>query len=448
MIPIPSSSQICAGVAWGADIKPFGQNGSDAQNGISGKNGQDSDNLTIFADGSPVTLNLVGANGEKGKEGERGKDARCDNQPVGVNYNVQAPSGGRGGNGGNGGDGGNGGSLTLYGTDLTSLKQIYVNAAGGKGGEPGRGGFGGDGCNCTDPYWNIETCTGNPGDPGYICTTLEFRCQDGKNGTNGVIGVGGRDGLPGKLTLINFDKPLEPDKPAAAVTMANLKEKGYLLSKNVWETRNGAKSLFAPGSFIDDEYVALVERFERSFILIWNAPQSFNSFAQEQVTLRLQNDKNINVELPKNLWIEATTQPKNNITQLIVYNAIRQRDATQLESQGLSGRGTELKLTLVDKARQSNLIATKFKLTYSITRSDPRFRPVSDYITKYEGAISEDLVTIDNNKFTINIGKLPISPDHLKAGLGVEINLEATRSFAGYSADQRIVVKDVIGPFR
>ncbi|MDJ0598510.1 MAG: collagen-like protein [Crocosphaera sp.] len=448
MVPMPSSSIVCAGIAMAAEVKPFGQNGSNANNGTPGENGEDSDNLTIFADGSPLTLNLVGEDGQRGESGKAGEDAKCQNQPTGVKHNLQAPSGGNGGNGGNGGDGGNGGSLTVYATDLSQLQQIFVNASGGKGGQPGQGSKGGQGCRCNEPYWTVETCSGNPGDANYRCTTLEFRCQDGKNGASGVSGAFGRDGLPGQLTLINLDQPLQPDKPASTVTMAALKDKGYLLSKNIWETRNGASSLFAPGSVIDDQYLALVNRLERSFLLIWNAPQSFNQFAQEKMTLKYENDQDIRVDVPDSIWIEGTTQQRNNITQFIVYNAIYKKDATRLESKGLSGREQDLQLTLIDEADQSNLIATKFDITYSITRSDPRFRPVSDYTTKYQGEIPEDLVILDGDKFTIDIGKLPIESRHLRSGLGVEIKIVATRTFAGYTDQQTITVKDVLGPFR
>ncbi len=448
MVPLPSSSNLCIGGAMSAEVRTFGQDGSNASSGASGGDGEDRDNLTIFADGSPVTLNLVGEDGQPGNEGKAGEDAECENQPTDVKHNLQAPSGGNGGNGGNGGDGGNGGSLTLYATDLSQLQQIFVNASGGKGGQPGQGGQGGQGCRCSQPYWTVETCSGNPGDADYRCTTLEFRCQDGKNGANGVGGAFGRDGLPGQLTLINLDKPLEADKPAATVTMSALRDKGYLLSKNIWETRNGASALFAPGSVIDDQYLALVQRLERSFLLIWNAPQSFNQFAQEKVTLKYENDQGIQVNVPDNIWIEGTTQQRNNITQFIVYNAIYKKDATRLESKGLSGRDRNLQLTLIDQADQSNLIATKFNITYSTTRSDPRFRRVSDYTTKYEGEIPEDLVILDGDTFTIDIGKLPIESRYLRSGLGVEIKIVATRTFAGYTDQQTITVTDVLGPFR
>ena len=140
------SSKMCLEMARAAEVRAFGQTGSNASGGFSGKNGNHSDNLTIFADGSPLTLNLAGEDGQAGQEGQPGEDGDCQNQPTGVKHNLIAPSGGNGGNGGNGGDGGNGGYLTLYATDTSQLQQIFVNASGGKGGQSGKGGLGGQGC--------------------------------------------------------------------------------------------------------------------------------------------------------------------------------------------------------------------------------------------------------------------------------------------------------------
>ncbi len=448
VVPPISESNECFGLAWGADFKSYGTNGQDGKAGESGQNGSNSDNLTIFADGSPLTLNLAGREGGNGDNGGDGQKADCGSQPVDVRYNLQAASGGNGSNGGNGGDGGNGGSLTIYTTNLANLKQIYVDAAGGKGGQAGQAGKAGQGCNCTKPYWTLEICTGKPGDADYRCTTQEFSCQNSRNGVAGVGGVAGRDGFSGKLTLVSLNKPLEDDRPAATVAMSQLREQGYILSKNFWETRQGATAMFAQGSVIDDQYLALVKREERSFLLIWNAPQSFNKFADRQVTLNLQDASGINAVLPQDIWIETATQQHDNITELVVYNAILETEATQLESEGLLENGTNLQLKLVDKANLSNLIASQFKITYRITRSDPRFRPVSDYITQFEGEVPAELIKLNGNQFTIDIGKLPIEPQHLRPGLGVEINLKIARSFAGYSAEQRIVIQDIIGPFR
>jgi hypothetical protein len=255
-------------------------------------------------------------------------------------------------------------------------------------------------------------------------------------------------GLPGRLTLINLNKPLENDRPAASLQMSELKEAGATLSKNRWETRSGALSLLAPGSAIEDEYLIMVERIERSFLLVWNAPQSFSQFAERNLTLSLEENQEIKVEVPGDVWLETTTQRRDNLTELVVYNAILQKDATQLVSEGLSGNGSNLQLRLRDRASLSNLVGTQFQIEYRTTRSDPRFRPVSDYRTRYEGEMPVELINLNGDRFILNIGQLPIEPDNFKSGLGVEIEVTATRTFAGYSAEQKLVIKDVIGPFR
>ena len=449
ILPASSPADRCHWWAlWAETMQNFGIVGAAGKSGEEGRPGQNRESVTLFADGSPQTLDLSGQNGGAGGTGADGSAATCSNQPQGVAGNLQAATGGNGGDGGNGGNGGNGGSLTVYTTNLNNLRQIAVNTTGGRAGQGGTGGKGGKGCNCTQPYWNVTTCTGKPGDPNYNCGTREFRCQDGRDGKDGRNGSAGRDGLLGKLTLIALNKPLEGDRPAAAVTLADLKDKGFNLSQNRWETRTGATALFAPGSALDDRYLMLVERRERSFLLRWNAPQSFSKFAEKNITLSLGDEDKVQVALPPDIWLEAKTQQKDNLTEFVVANAILRKEATQLASEGISGSGTNLQLTLTDRAGLSNLVASKFRVKYQITRSDPRFRQVSDYTTQYEGEMPAELVKFNNNRFTFDLGKLPIEPQNFREGLGIQVELVATRTFAGYTAEQIVVVRDVIGPFR
>jgi hypothetical protein len=447
IVPTASKLELCDASAWSSDVEEYGTNGQDGVSGQNGTKGQNSDNITIFADASPITLNLPGQNGVNGNPGNNGKDANCGKPPEKSDRSLVASNGGNGGSGGSGGDGGNGGTLTVYTTNIDNLRQVAVNAAGGQGGNPGKGGTGGKGCNCSEPYWTIETCEGDPGDPDYSCTTRQFTCQSGRDGANGSDGRPGREGGVGNLIVINSDKPLQKDQPTATLPISELKNTGYTLSQNLWETREGAIALLAPGSVIGDRYRILTKRIERSFLLIWNAPQTSDSFADKPITLSLDKQKNIKVALPEDLWIEGTTQQQGNITQLIVYNAMLASEATQLKSEGLTGTGSDLRLTLVDGSPRSNLIATKFRLKYRTTRSDPSYRELSDYSTKYNGEIPSELIVNEGNRFVIDIGKLPVEANALRSGTGVEVDLVAVRSFADYSTEQRVVVRDILGTF-
>jgi hypothetical protein len=84
----PLSASVGNSLAWGTEIKKFGRNGQDGKSATNGTKGQDSDNITIFADGSPMTLNLSGQNGVNGENGSDGKDANCSTQPQKVDYNL------------------------------------------------------------------------------------------------------------------------------------------------------------------------------------------------------------------------------------------------------------------------------------------------------------------------------------------------------------------------
>ena len=430
-----------------AEIRELGKEGQPGQPGIAGQRGNNSDSLTVFADGTPMTLDLSGENGLSGSDGNVGNPAICGDRGADVDYDIRQANGGNGGDGGDGGDGGNGGSLTVYTTDKSHLAQIYVTATGGEGGEPGQGGEGGEGCQCSSSYWNQQSCTGKPGRDDYNCTTEEFRCQDGYEGRRGRSGRKGKQGRLGNLTLINLDKSLTPDRPIATIAIAQLRDRGFTLSKNEWETKTGATSLFAPGSVIADRYQELVNRVESTVLLVWDAPQPFNNFSQEQITLKLteEEDEKVDVSIPDNLWLETTTLKRDNITEFFVFNALKEKEVTRLKSQGLSGNGSNLTVKLQDMAGKSDLLLTDFSLRYRTSRSrESEFRRVFDYRTVYEDKVPPEAIEYQNNQFIINIGQLPIPPEALERGKVVEIKLTANRSFAGKSKKQDIIVRDTL----
>ena len=439
---------ICFLQASANQIVDFGQDGKPAENGKDGNKGNNSEALTIFADGSPLNLNLSGQDGTEGENGGNGESALCSNQPVNVNYNLLGASGGNGGNGGNGGDGGNGGTLTIYATNKDYLGQIYVQAIGGQGGQSGQGGQGGDGCQCPQPYWSVESCNGTPGSPDYNCGTKEYRCLNGEDGKNGRSGRNGREGKLGALTLINSNTPLPPDRITASVSMNELKSRGFSLSKNIWETRDGAVSLFAEGSVINDQYLELVERVENAVVLIWNAPQPFAPYRDRNLTLSLKDDRTVQINIPSDIWLQTNQLQRNNVTELFVFNAIQASDATKLESRGLSGFGKELQIEIIDQAEKSDLIETTFKIKYGVSNSpEARFRPVSNYTTRYQGEVPPEFIRYNNDRFILELGKLPIKPRYLEADRAIQVQVEITRSFGDNSAVKTIVEKDVLGPF-
>ena len=440
-----TADSILCSPSWAAEVRDLGEQGQKGEPGQDGQPGKNSDSLTVFADGTPMTLDLSGENGQPGNVGLPGNQAICGDQPTDADHNIQLANGGDGGDGGDGGNGGNGGSLTVYATDKTNLAQIYINAVGGEGGESGSGGEGGEGCQCSSSYWNRQTCTGKPGRDNYNCTTQEFQCQDGYNGRSGRSGRQGKPGRLGTLTLINLDKSLTPDRPTATVAIAQLKDRGFTLSKNEWETKTGAASFFAPGSVIADRYQELVNRLESTVLLVWDAPQPVNNFAQEQITLSLTPKGEVDFSIPDHLWLETTTLKRENVTEFFVFNAIKEKEVTRLKSQGLSGNGSNLTVKLTDLAGNSDLVLTDFSLRYRTSKSEEaRFRRVFDYKTQYEGKVPPEAIEYQNNQFVIYIGQLPIPPEALERGTAVEVKLTANRSFAGKSKNQEIIVRDIL----
>lgn len=434
-------------LAHAADLEDYGDRGKDGLDGAKGSNGRNSDNLTVFADGSPMTLDLSGENGHQGKNGVSGFSAACEGELANKSESVQAANGGHGGDGGDGGNGGHGGSLTIYTTNKEDLKQIYVVATGGEGGEPGIGGKGGEGCNCPVPHWNEQSCKGKPGNSNYKCTTIEHKCLDGYSGRTGRDGRTGRTGRLGNLTVINLDRSLTPDQPEKTITVAELQDRGFTLSRNEWESKTGATSLLAPGSLVADEYKELIARHEHSVLMVWEAAQPVADFAKEKITLRLDGDNKPEVSFPDKVWLETSEIKRDRVSEFFVYNAVKEKDVTKLKHQGLTGVGSSLSLSLVDRAQKSDLLDTDFAIKFKVSRStdDARFRRVFDYKTKYEGTVPPEAVVQSGNNFKINLGQLPLPQEYLQPDTAVEVQIIANRSFADkYSKQQKITVRDVI----
>ena len=442
-----ANSLFCNSLARASKVEDFGKRGEDGSGGERGQNGRDSDSLTVFADGSPMTLDLSGEDGFGGNNGTEGTNAACETELKDKSNNLQASNGGHGGDGGDGGVGGAGGSLTVYTTDPSHLQQIYVVATGGEGGEAGIGGEGGEGCKCPVSYWNEQTCKGKPGSSNYSCTTKELQCADGYNGRKGRSGRSGRKGRLGTLTVINLDKSLAPDRPQATLTIGALKDRGFTLSRNEWETKTGATDLLAPGSIVADEYQELIERHESTVLLVWDASQPVAEFAEERITLALDSDNNPNLKFPDDLWLETSEIKRDTISEFFVYNAVKEKDVTRLKHEGISGSGTNLKLNIVDRAGKSDILDTNFSIRYRVSKSanDLGFHRAFDYKTKYEGEVPADVIEKNGDRFTINLGQLPIPEEFLKRGTAIEVRVVANRSLGDkYTKEQKFTVRETI----
>lgn len=434
-----SGSVLCPAFAqgeYGKGGKNYGTDGNTGSDGRTGRNGRDGQNQTIFVDGTPVNLNLAGENGEDGEDGQRGSKADCGYKHENVNRDINAPSGGNGGVGGRGGDGGNGGSVTAYYTNLADLRQILIRASGGEGGRGGRGGNGGRGCNCRVRSWEVKTCTGTPGSPDYKCTDKVYRCNDGRDGRYGSDGSDGRQGSLGILSIIQGKESLAGDLPTLQAAVAELTGKQFNLSKNKWNIRNGAASLLASGSVIADEYREFDRRLEGAFQLIWQEKQPISSFSNPVATLNLNDSKEVEITFPEDLWVDGSSQTTTNLTTFTVKNAISKQDVTRLAVAEFAGAEQDLNLKIVDLAAKSQAIQTQFRVKF---RAKDSSSGLSDYRTIYEGDIPAELVSRDYNRFTLALGKLPMSrPVELTSGVNVDIEVVATRSLGGRSAKQTI----------
>jgi hypothetical protein len=241
------------------------------------------------------------------------------------------------------------------------------------------------------------------------------------------------------LSIIHGTQELKSDNPTVKVPLSQAINKSIDLSKNKWNIRNGASALLAPGSIISEQYREFERRIEGTFQLDWNEQKSAGSFADQIITLSLNDEEQIKIDFPKDLWVLGNYVTQGTMTKYSVVNTIRRQDVTKLKVADFDGVGRNVNLKLVDLGGRADLLKTEFTVKIS-TRNSDRFYDQ----TEYKAKISPELVTRDYNRYIISLGKLPIPDRALETRTEVEIELTATRSLGERSAKQTIIWKDSI----
>ncbi len=435
--------------------RTFGVPGRDGQNGRSGRSGSNGTDQTIFYNGAPANLDLSGQSGEDGEDGRDAERAQCDRGTWGdrnrdwndrseratyarPEYDLQGADGGDGGRGGSGGNGGNGGNLVLYYQEGQDLRNLLVRSGPGTAGRSGRGGYASYGCQCPRPRWEVKKCTGK--DKDQKCTVHHYRCTDGRNGRNGENGNVGNAGISGRLTLIKRATTLPEEVIQVNTSLGDLSQKTVSVSRNFWATQSGASSLFASGSRLQDDYTELSDRVERSVQLQWRASYPLVKVAHLPVKVELEQNKDLTIALPSDLWSQQTRRRTANTDLLTIEQAIARQDALNLSVLGLQGVGSKLAVKLVDLSKQSGQVTTEgMRLNYRV-RNDQL-----NYISQFEGVIPAAAIETRGEEFRVAIGQLPI-PEKLKqAGTVIELELRVTRSFGVDRGEQVITYRGIVG---
>lgn len=305
-------------------------------------------------------------------------------------------------------------------------------------GAGGRGGEGAAGCRCRYDDWTVQTCTGTPGTAGYSCQTERFFCDDGEDGDWGRSGRDGSSGQSGRVWLVNRDQPLLAQTPSQSRSLAGLADQTIPLSRNLWQQRSGILNLLAPGSNVARDYQEYVGRVEGAGQLVWDAPRSPDAFAGTAVTLAIQDSGAIAFDFPSDLWVVGESSQEAEVTTFRVTQAVQAAEATQLAWGTFTGQSSQFTLAVLDLAAVSDYVDTQFHITLRTADGDPNRSSRLRYITRYEGSVPANLITRNNNRYEVAVGRLPIDLDNIRRGYYAEIELRMTRSLGGNSANQTL----------
>lgn len=431
---------LAAGTA-GADVDKsysFGHRGADGWNGPPGRDGRDGPSLTVFADGSPVFLDLSGESGTDGGYGGDGQNAQgCYFTPGAAN--MQGAPGGDGGNAGRGGNAGDGGNLVVQYDDVANLRAIRVDSRPGYAGRTGYPGQGGHGCHCPIPNWRQRVCWTDPNTNHERCEDRSFYCTQGQEGRGGYQGSNGRLGNLGRAVLVGRRETLGPERPEARVLLrAEDLDRPIALSRDRWSVRSGAGALFSPGSILANEYSLFEGRQEYDARVHWSAGRPISDFEGSSITLRVGPD-GPGIDVPRSLWAVVGEETEGRSSRFDIQSIVTEDEAKALQLKGFQGTGSGLVAEFIDPAGVSRWVDTRFDIELA-TRKLLFF-----WAKRFRGTVPADLVTAEAGAIHVAIGRLPIDGKWLAEGRKIRLRARAVRSLGERSTELRYQARHKIG---
>lgn len=420
------------GLATSAQSADFGFDGQRGKPGYTGNRGLDGQSVSVKADGTPVQLELSGKDGTNGGVGQDGYHATNCNQPIGVSRNLRGAEGGDGGHGGSGGGGGHGGSITVYFEAQEQIHNVYVRSIAGRGGRGAWGGRPGQGCRCSQPHWTVPAPGG--GTPG------SYYCTNGNSGRNGLTGQNGTSGAQGRVTLIPQFTPVLPENPTQLIDMLSLDKQSYLLSQNKWETRQGAKLLFAPGSIISDTYTYYVGRNEAKVRLVWAAKRPLADFKNYKVRLNLDG-ATAKLAFPNGFWTETDTSIIQGEQVITIKAVVANSELGALSFERFKGVGADHVIDVKDSGGQADVLMNSVKLQYFLSVN-------GQYQKKFDAVVPPEALEVSANRLTIKMNSLGLDPTLFKQNTSAYAGIVVTRKLAEQSVSYQLanyyVIKDTL----
>jgi hypothetical protein len=431
----------------------FGYRGSYGSDGKAGSSGRDGQSITTVASGSYQEYILNGGNGEPGGNASAGGNAYSCSYSEG-HSNEYGADGGDGGDGGAGGHGGNGGDVLVYYTNLSDVKNIYIQSHFGYGAQGGYGSHGGYGCACSSYSWSRESCSTSEScssericeangetrtqdgvtapvrvchdrrtcTPVTSCSTNTYYCSSGSSGRSGKDGRAGSNGRMGILRLVKDLTALPSESPQFSSDLIGLTKTKALLSKRLWDLKKGALDLVMTGSVLDNHYYEFKELAQAEFRIVWADERSLLDFKDNQVSLSFDG-KQIHFKITGPDFLKYSTKTEGKLTTLTIEAAYKKAEISNLEIGQTLGSGNNLKLHLVDRSQLSELVATKIKLQLVYKPTLLGWRVI------YDTELPQEALEVKAGQIVVNIGKLGINPKFIKSGRKVRYTFWIERSF-------------------
>jgi hypothetical protein len=364
------------------------------------QDGRDGRDYSVYADGSLMNLEAEGTDGYDGDNGRDGRDG----------YGCE--SGENGQDGQDGGNGGDAGSVIVAYRDISNLRMISIYQGVGYGGSGGRAGRGGRGGLCE-----------------YKDDEGRVRYERRPDGYDGSSGSSGSRGTSGSISLVPGLDQLPQEQPFLQVDYASLSSglNSFTLSRNHWENRSGAATLFSPNSRLTtNSYSLYTHHTEVQATVEWAAPRKASDIMGGVFSLAYGGSSDVSFNAGYSVWSDI----EKSGNQIKIKQVVLESEVNGIVLGELTGNGTAMRLSVDDKAKVTGFLTDEMTIEYRTKNG------IGQRVSRYTGPVPANALVAraDGSGYDIAVGLLPIGANHLKKDVTTMIKLHLKRAALGRNA--------------
>ena len=214
-------------------------------------------------------------------------------------------------------------------------------------------------------------------------------------------------------------KTLPSQQTSETLNLLQFLDRKVVLSKHIWSTKSGLRSLLAPGSNAGDQYTEYVDTIYNTATIEWAAGRNVEEFNDTMIDLSFSPSGQARVKIRSNDLLKTKIERRDNHVHIIIEDAYKLSEINQLTT-GFRGRKSRLEIEIHDKSALNLALDHEIYLHLELGQ-------LTGGRTLYKGVVPADKLVITDKKISIKAGEIAKDNGKMRKGRKIKYSLSITR---------------------